>query len=624
MCGIFGVLGREVQAANIDNALHSLRKRGPDGATAKHLENTAGVFGHVRLSVIDLSDFASQPMYSACERYLIVFNGEIYNFSEIRTQIGTEYGWRSHSDTEVVLAAYIKWGVKCLDHFHGMFALAIWDKQEKRLFAARDRLGVKPFYYHADNGMFAFASRPRTLFNLIPDLPREIDRQALRYYVEAGYVPAPHSIYHSIEKLEPGQFILFDHQGLRKFRYWSLDNVQVDASFSSRSENSLLDELDELIRRSVRWRMVSDVPVGAFLSGGIDSSLVAALMVRHASGPVKTFTIGFGDREFDESHHAQAVADHLGSDHYVEQLAPNDLLELMPDYIEEFDEPFFDYSAFPVMAVSRMARRHVKVSLSGDGGDEVFGGYHYYRVMQGLRPAFELPVALRKMGASLLAGLPAHRMRLLGHALSQPNLVEAFAFMRSVAKNSEDVLTPEARANTQSLRGLFSAYAQCLPRGLSPAEQGMRIDAHFTLPDDYLQKVDVGSMAFSLEARDPLLDHSIFEWGAKLPLSWKLRGKTNKYLLRQLAYRYVPRDILDRPKMGFGVPMAKWLRTDLREWAENLLRDREAFEALGLNKSIVLELWQSHLSGKRQAHTCLWTILVLLQFYQNNFQAVQT
>ena len=615
MCGIWGVFGVDLPSDRGERAMRSLYKRGPD-LQAQYAEPGL-TLGHLRLAIIDLSANGAQPMHSACGRYVIVYNGEVYNFEALRAQIGDAYPWRSHSDTEVILAAYLRWGEQCLERFHGMFAFAIWDKHARSLFVARDRLGVKPLFYHASQSTFAFASRPRVLFDLLPSLSKTLDRQALRYYYDSGYVPAPYSIYESVSKLEPGHYLIVDERGVTKRRYWSLAQVETDARLERADEQSLLDELDELVDRSVRQRLVSNVPVGAFLSGGIDSSLVAAMMMRHAEGPVKTFTIGLGDRRFDESEHAQAVARHLGTDHRCERLEPDDLLALMPDYLEQYDEPFFDYSAFPVMAVSRMARREVKVSLSGDGGDEAFGGYHYYRLIRDLAPAFGMPSGLRKAVAAILRRTPKHQLRLLGGALQANGPVGAFAFMRSIVKDAVEVQSPALRGSTLSMAALFEAYSAQLPASLGMVERSMRIDSAFTLPDDYLQKVDVGSMAFSIEARDPLLDHSIFEWAARLPLKWKLRGGVNKYLLRKLAYRYVPREILDRPKMGFGVPMARWLRTSLRGWADGLLHGDSDFDALGLDRANVHALWGEHLAGRREAHTCLWSVLVMLQFRKN-------
>lgn len=618
MCGVVGVVfdkdgGSEV-GLSIGAARAALRTRGPDAWGEWH---ELGVFlGHSRLAIIDTSDAALQPMQSACGRYMIVFNGEVYNFGELRKEFDPGFGWKSQSDTETVLAAFVRWGIGCLSGMHGMFAFAIWDRQERKLTLARDRLGVKPLYYVHDGRMFAFASRPRALAGLLPGLSLAPNRQAVRFYLEAGYVPAPEAYFVGVRKLCPGQYLEFDGVRTSVSTYWSLDGIATDSRLSRAAEADLLEELEELVDRSVRWRLVSDVPVGAFLSGGIDSSLVAAIMARHALQPIRTFTIGFDDQAFDESAHASAVASYLGAKHACEVLHADELLSLMPDFLEHYDEPFFDYSAFPMMAVSRLAARSVKVSLSGDGGDEAFGGYHYYRIARAMAPFYAAPTWVRRGLAAGLRWLPG-RGRLIGHALEMPSSAAAFAFSRSVIKDSRGILAPSLVADTGSLADLFARRAERFPPGTGAAEMAMRLDTAYTLPDDYLQKVDVGSMAFSLEARDPLLDHSIFEWAARLPLRWKIRGHTNKYLLRKLAYRHMPREILDRPKMGFGVPMERWLREGLRTWGTELLSDTEGMRELELQPSVVRQLWREHQEGRRNAHTTLWAVLVLLQFHRS-------
>lgn len=616
MCGIVGVLytdNTRVERSIIEKASEMLIKRGPDDSGIWTDENIG--LGHRRLSIIDLTPAGHQPMISHNGRYAIVFNGEIYNFKELREQL--DFGlsfWQSNSDTEVILAAYAKWGHLCVTRFHGMFAFAIWDRKEKILFAARDRMGVKPFYYHHSHNKFAFASRPRSIIALLPGLSTEIDDQALRFYLEIGYVPAPFSIHKSIRKLPPAHYLLLNKNGLTIKHYWDFSSINSDISLLKRPEDDLLDELDEIVSRSVKSRMISDVPLGAFLSGGIDSSLITALMVRHSSHPVKTFTIGFSEKRYDESSHAKAVADYLGTEHHCEYLSVNDLLQLMPTFHKEFDEPFFDSSAFPVMAVSRLARQHVTVSLSGDGADELFGGYHYYQLAERLSPFFHLPQMLRKFIASLLGILPQHRLKLLAGSISQNDPVASFAFSRSIAKDFNSVLLPEILNKTIGIADLFMAAAKKFPVEILPGEQGMRLDALYTLPDDYLQKVDLASMSFSLESREPLLDQDIVEWAMKLPLRLKLRGNINKYLLRKLAYRYVPSKILDRPKQGFSVPIDAWLRGPLKKWAEERLHDQSFFNNSSMNQQTVLSLWKMHCTGARNVHPLLWAILMFLNF----------
>lgn len=615
MCGILGYFTASEQLQRLEtlgrSALQVLQHRGPD---ACHTYQNGPVWlGHRRLSIIDTTESADQPMRSADGRYRLVFNGEIYNYRELRQELQGRYPFTTDSDSEVLLAAYSVWGETFLTRLHGMFALAVWDERDRSLFLARDRLGVKPLYFAQHRGAFAFASRPRALLTLLPDYPRTLDWQALRWYLECGFLPAPHSIWSGVRKVEPGTYLVVNAEGCRTSRYWSLDGIATNHALNSASESELLQELDRLVERSVRWRMVSSVPVGAFLSGGIDSSLVVATMARLSDRPVRTFTIGFEDPRFDESGVAADVARHLGTEHHFQRLRVEDLLELLPNFFQHYDEPFFDYSAFPTMAVSRMAGAHVKVVLSGDGGDEGFGGYHYYQMARWMEHLYRLPAGIR-LSLSRMAGCLGRRGRLLAAALRQPGRVEAFAFSRSVIKDHGDLLSRDLQASTRSYADLLLEKSRGHTGRLSGPEEAMRLDIASTLPDDYLQKVDVASMAFSLEAREPLLEHSLMEWSAALPLKWKMRGRQNKYLLRKLAYQKVPRELLDRPKMGFGVPLPSWLQGKLRPWAEELLSQRHVLEQLGLDRSAVLKLWQQQMEGRAQSHTALWTVLVLIHF----------
>ena len=438
----------------------------------------------------------------------------------------------------------------------------------------------------------------------------------MRFYLELGYIPAPYYIYKSIRKLPPAHYLVLDGNGLSIHRYWDFRHITPDNAV--KPEEELIEELDELVSRCVQSRMVSDVPLGAFLSGGIDSSLIVAMMNKFTSKPIKTFTIGFEEKIYDESTHAKAVADYLGTEHYCERLSVNDLLQLIPVFFEEYDEPFFDSSAFPAMAVSRLARQHVTVSLSGDGGDELFGGYHYYKIVKWLKLIFQLNEGTRRHIAALINLAPHHNFKLLASALQKKDIIEAFSFSRSILKDFSSIFMTDIAQKTMSGYELFFLTAQSFPQGLHPSEQGMRLDASHILPEEYLQKVDVASMAFSLESREPLLDHDLVEWAMKLPVNYKLRNNQNKYLLRKLAYRYIPRKILERPKQGFEVPIDDWLRGALKQWAEERLYDSALFGNIPINQSKIIELWNLHQSRKRNLHPLLWAVLSLLEFFKRS------
>jgi len=549
-------------------------------------------------------------MITSDGRFAIVFNGEVYNFEALRRQLQIpDGGWRTRTDTEVVVESYRQWGSGCVSRFQGMFALAIWDRQCKSLFVARDRLGVKPLYFAATANHFLFGSRPSALL-AARILSPQVDPQALRFYLEAGYIPAPWSLYREIRKLEPGHHLLLSDERLTKSRYWALDNIEPDAAMAAESESSLIDQLAARVHAAVSARTVSDVPIGAFLSGGIDSSLVVSAM-RRCISRVRTFTLGFHEEAFDETADAARIANKLDVELTVERLNAVDLLELVPRYFEAFDEPLFDSSAFAVLAVSRLARRDVTVALTGDGGDELFGGYPYYRLVDHLARAYRFGSGPRWAAAHVLRCVPGHRAALGAEALSQRDWLGAFAFMRSIGKDFERIGDASIYEGTMSFSELLRERASRFPKTLSPSECAMRLDAAYTLPDAYLQKADIAKMANSLEAREPLLDHELVEWAMRLPVKWKLRGGTLKWLARRLCERDVDKRIAWAPKRGFMVPIDVWLRNELREWAGDKFRSSLASSGLPVNVSAVLRLHSLHLSGRRNTHPILWAMLVL-------------
>lgn len=621
MCGITGVVNYagNISRPRLLRASDLINHRGPD-SDGLFINEICGL-AHKRLSVIDLSPTGHQPMSSADGRYVCVFNGEIYNYKDLRQDLsisGIEL--RGESDTEVLLESWVHWGISSLERLDGMFAFAIWDTLEETLYAGRDRMGEKPFYFHADSNSFTFCSRPSPIFELVPTLSRVYDEQSLRYFLESGYVPAPGSIFKSIKKLPAAHYLKFSKIGLQISRYWNPNVIATDFSMNNRKDNEVLDELDSILAKSVRQRMLSDVPVGCFLSGGIDSGLMTALMSQYSTDPVSTFTIGFDEKGYDESHHARAVADHLGTNHHCENLKVNDLLGLFPEFLKQYDEPFFDSAAFPTMAVSRLARRHVTVAITGDGGDELFGGYHYYQILKYLNRIKRLPKFSVQMLSLIFSKVPIHSLNLVGAALKETSIAAAFGFSRSIAKDFQHIIDDELLGRTKGLRQLFQESADNFDPSLHAVEQAMRLDCLYTLNDDYLQKTDVASMAYSLESRAPLLSRETIEFAMRLPSRFKLNGKKSKDLLRKLAYRYIPRQIMDRPKRGFGVPIDSWLRHELSNWASERVYDSQNYDGLPIQQKAVKNLFELHQSGARNVHPLLWAVLVFLEFHSRNKQ----
>ena len=618
MCGILGLLdpgGVGVTPETGAAALARLRRRGPDDEGVWREEKIW--FGHRRLAVVDLSPAGHQPMPSADGRYVIVFNGEIYNHRDLRRGLSPPAGWRSTSDTETLLEAYRTWGVECLSRLNGMFAFAIWDRVEEILFVARDRLGVKPLYYSTENGRFGFASRPGALLTLLGDGDFAVDPQALRVYLELGFMPPPLSFHRGVQRLEPGHYLVAkcgagDTLDLRIRRYWDFRMIAPEPAWLDRPEGELVEELDGLIRDAVAIRLMSDVPLGAFLSGGIDSALVVAAMRSTGVAAPQAFTIGFEEAAYDESAAAARIARHLGVSHVHERLAVDSLLDLLPAYLEEFDEPFADSSAFPTMAVARLARRHVTVALSGDGADELFGGYHYYPLIERLAPALKWRAGTRRAAGTLLRRAPSHRLKLLAGALGTADTTALYAFMRGIGKDYPPLIAPDLVAATEGGDSWFAQAAAGFAMDLAGAETAMRLDTAFTLPGLFLQKVDLATMAFSLEARCPMTDYRLAEWAMRLPLRFKLRGGETKYLLKKVLCKYLPPDLVYRPKRGFGVPIAAWLRGPLRAWAEGLIHDDRLMSRVPLDAAAVRALLRQHLRGERDTHPLLWSVLMLL------------
>ncbi len=639
MCGITGFLStHELDAAEAQDIVvgmsDTIAYRGPDDAGA-WVDPTAGIaLGHRRLSIVDLSPNGHQPMASQSGRWVISFNGEIYNFVELRKELeGLGHRFRGHCDTEILLAGVEQWGVhKALERFNGMFAFALWDRQERVLHLSRDRAGEKPLYYGWMGDTLVFGSELKSL-RRHPAFRPEIDRDALVLFLCYAYIPAPYSIYRGVSKLIPGTVLSLTAAGQRTAQpvpYWSAKDVVERATanpFRGTSDEAV-EQLDALLRDAVRMRMIADVPLGAFLSGGIDSSTVVAAMQAESTRPVKTFTIGFDEEGYNEAQHAAKVAKHLGTEHTELYVTPTEAMTVIPRLPTMYDEPFADASQIPTHLVSALARREVTVSLSGDAGDELFGGYNRHtwgariwrRVGWMPRPARHVVAAglhavspgtwkslFTMLGPVLPSGVrtrhdAVHKLaRVLG-AQSADALYVGLASQWSVP----EAVVVGAKAAPRTTISDAAAW----PSVQDFAHKMMFLDLVTYLPDDILAKVDRAAMAVSLETRLPLLDPRVIEFAWRLPLSMKVRGTVGKWILRQVLYRYVPRSLVERPKMGFGVPIGAWLRGPLREWAEGLL-DESRLRAEGFfDPRPVRERWVEHKSLAFDRQYDLWNVLM--------------
>lgn len=618
MCGITGYLSVTTRASiRIADAMSAcIASRGPDSFGAWVDEDAGIALGHRRLSILDCSPAGHQPMISPDSRYVLAFNGEIYNHIELRSELdalGCGWSWRGHSDTETLLAALVTWTpAATLPKLNGMFAFALWDRQERVLTLARDRLGEKPLFFGYAQKSFLFASELKALIPH-PDWVGAVDRNALSAYLRHGYVPVPHSIVQGISKLPPAHYIQVRNGTIGELvRYWNLEQV-VSAPASGKPVNELLDELERRLLHAVRLRMEADVPVGAFLSGGIDSSTIVALMQTQSAQPVKTFSIGFEEEEFNEAANARAVAAHLGTEHYEHIVTSKEALGVVPLLPDIWDEPFADSSQIPTYLLSKMTRDRVTVALTGDGGDELFCGYDRYRRMDVLsRVLSGIPSPLRSVIGPALATMPTRfrghsfgdRIKKLGTLLSIDNGKPSYRAFVSLVQQPDNLVVGGHEPMT------LLSTPQVWPKLNDLRQTMMFLDLVTYLPDDILTKVDRATMSVSLEGRIPLLDHTLVEFAMALPMSMKVSDGKMKWALRRILARHVPHTLFERPKRGFSVPIEAWLRGPLIDWAENLLDERKVREAGWLNAVQVRKMWQEHISGERRWHHQLWALLM--------------
>lgn len=605
MCGIAGFFQTSdlLSQTDLENMTDVQKHRGPD-ASGYAMHGGLGL-GHRRLSILDLSEAANQPFYSDDKRFVIVFNGEVYNYRELATQL--KHTCRTTSDTEVVLYAFIEWGKNCVNKFNGMFSFVVFDLQESRLFMARDRMGIKPLYYYHKDGVFAFSSELKGLLALRPKIKLSLNKQAIHDYFLLGYVPEPLSMCAEISKFPAGAMAELKHDMLSKETYWDLyDHVKNDVITD---EQIAKEKLRELLDSSIQYRMISDVPFGTFLSGGIDSSIVTSFAQKHSDAPINTFSIGFKEGKYNESKFAAEVAKHLGTNHHEFTVTENDAQELLFKMVGAMDEPFADSSVIPTMLVSRLARKHVTMTLSGDGGDELFLGYGSYRWAERMSKtwikAFKKPIYefLNRTGDSRKQRAAQHfkytdYKKIRAHIFSQ----EIYYFSES--EISDLMVSPGAESTVSGMH-------PSLARELSPAEEQALFDMRHYLKDDLLAKVDRSTMQFSLETRVPLLDYRIVEFALNVHPDLKFKNGNSKYLLKQVLYDYVPKELFDRPKWGFSIPLDKWLSNDLSYLVDKYL-NKSVCEQYGIVRYDAVKKYVEEFNqGKDYFYNRLWQIIVL-------------
>jgi len=585
MCGIVGFINKNKSLDILNNMLEIQSYRGPDNSGVYFDEKSGVHFGHNRLSIQDLSSHGHQPFISDCENYVIVFNGEVYNFKSIREELDSlGYQFISSSDTEVILYSYKQWGLKCIDKFVGMFAFSILDKNNNKLVLVRDRAGVKPLYYYTDGKQFMFSSEIKS-FHKHPKFKKEQDLEVLPYFFQFGYIPAPYTIFKNCFKLEAGHYLEFNIQNLtfKINKYWDVNDFYLQEKFT-KNEDEIIEDIENILDDAIDLRMVSDVPVGVFLSGGYDSSLVASILAKKQDKKINTFTIGFDDEKYNEAKHAKTIAKYLETNHTEYYMKNSDMLDLVEKLPFYYDEPFGDSSALPTIIVSKLARQSVTVVLSSDGGDEAFCGYSKYFFLNKFRNIFSnsFKREVLKTGLNLFSADSVEYINeKLPKKLKQTNIKDKYTkFKRAINSSSLEEMFENASSyvdKNEIIRFLKVSKNQELFKkwekigSIEFLNQMMAIDYKLFMNDDVLTKVDRATMSVSLEGREPLLDHRIIEYMARVPLDIKYKNKQGKYLLRQVLYKYLPQEMVDKPKSGFQIPLNEWLRDELRTMVDKYI-----------------------------------------------------
>ena len=660
MCGIAGIFGplrKEDLEYSISKMSKTLLHRGPDDSGVWVDEENGIALGHQRLSILDLSSAGHQPMASPCGDFVVIFNGELYNNLQLRKKLNNskyKQSWKGHSDTETLVSAFSQWGInKTLDQLIGMFAIAVWDVKTKELCIIRDRLGEKPLYYGWSNDVFLFGSELKALRSY-KGFNNAISRNVLSLYMKYMYVPSPYSIFENIYKLDPGSILRIDCNGRTKSLdkitssvfnckgfsikpWYSLSDVaKKNQSDPIRNEHEAIGLFEKTLLDSIKSQMISDVPLGAFLSGGIDSSIIVALMSKISKGPIKTFTIGFEESAFNEAVYAKEVAKHLGTEHYELYVKESDAFGVIESLPTLYDEPFADSSQIPTYLLSKLARQHVKVALSGDAGDELFGGYNRYIWGPSIWNRLKwLPPNVRQIFGSTLQKIPAFALNIVPHLL--PNKYRVTSIGDKVyrvahrLKNINDIDEMYYSLVVDNYNGENIVNNSNNPilktklddltviSGINEAEHRMMLlDALTYLPDDILTKVDRASMGVGLEVRVPFLDRRVVELAWRVPLSMKIKNSQGKWLVRQVLYKYVPKRLIERPKAGFAMPVGQWIRGPMREWANALLNDSRIQHEGYFNHIMVSSMWREHLNGSHDWSSRLWAILMFQSWLDNN------